>query len=189
MVLDPASDSDGDGLGNGAEFALGTDPLNPDTDGDGLRDGVETNTGVFVGVSDTGSDPLDRDTDGGGAEDGWEVERGFDPTNGEDDPQFNILAAFPGTDIWDELSSKGLIDEQRYWETGVDVPEIFPGAISIDDIKDMIHRHYRHFLLRPSYISKQIVFSLRSSYRINVILSNLSRLDVISQSLSDMQIS
>lgn len=34
-------DSDGDGLTDAEELALGTDPLNPDTDGDGFSDGVE----------------------------------------------------------------------------------------------------------------------------------------------------
>jgi len=38
-LLDP--DSDNDGLLDGAELQLGTDPLNPDTDGDGILDGVD----------------------------------------------------------------------------------------------------------------------------------------------------
>ncbi len=48
-------DSDGDGLTDDAERAIGTDPLNPDTDGDGLNDLEE------LGV---GTDPLNPDTDG-----------------------------------------------------------------------------------------------------------------------------
>jgi len=36
-----AADSDGDGLTDAQEIALGTDPNNPDTDGDGFSDGVE----------------------------------------------------------------------------------------------------------------------------------------------------
>lgn len=41
----PAMDSDGDGLTDVQERALGTDPFNPDTDGDGIPDGVEVNSG------------------------------------------------------------------------------------------------------------------------------------------------
>jgi hypothetical protein len=37
----PAPDSDGDGLLDVEELALGTDPLDPDTDGDGLPDGTD----------------------------------------------------------------------------------------------------------------------------------------------------
>ncbi|MFT4262811.1 MAG: Ig-like domain-containing protein [Nocardioides sp.] len=38
---DPNGDSDGDGLTDGQEKTLGTNPLNADTDGDGLTDGQE----------------------------------------------------------------------------------------------------------------------------------------------------
>ncbi len=48
--VDPTLDPDGDGLPNGLELILGTDPFNADTDGDGFADGVEV-------VS--GSNPLD----------------------------------------------------------------------------------------------------------------------------------
>lgn len=40
-TLDTTPDSDGDGLTDAEERALGTDPRNPDTDGDGLLDGEE----------------------------------------------------------------------------------------------------------------------------------------------------
>lgn len=46
----PNGDSDGDGLTDGEEVGLGTDPNDPDTDGDGVPDGAEV---------DIGSDPLD----------------------------------------------------------------------------------------------------------------------------------
>jgi Bacterial TSP3 repeat len=39
-------DSDGDGLSDDQERAIGTDPLNPDTDGDGLGDGLEVKMGL-----------------------------------------------------------------------------------------------------------------------------------------------
>ena len=49
VFSDPNADADGDGLLNGYELLLGTDPFNPDTDGDGFSDGVEVASG---------SDPL-----------------------------------------------------------------------------------------------------------------------------------
>ncbi|MEB4590941.1 hypothetical protein VSS37_08135, partial [Candidatus Thiothrix sp. Deng01] len=58
-------DSDGDGLKDGEERTLGTDPTKADTDGDGLPDGVE--------VSTTKTDPTKADTDGDGLNDGVEV--------------------------------------------------------------------------------------------------------------------
>ena len=58
-------DSDGDGLSDAAEIALGTNPNNPDTDGDGLTDDQE--------VNDYGTNPLLADTDGDGLSDYEEV--------------------------------------------------------------------------------------------------------------------
>ncbi len=75
---DVGYDFDGDGLSNEEEFALGTDPANPDSDGDGRTDGEE----VYGEVT---SDPTDPDSDGGGADDGTEVNidetNPFDPTD------------------------------------------------------------------------------------------------------------
>ena len=58
-------DDDNDGLTNGEERRLGTDPHNPDTDGDGLSDGDE--------VHKYHTNPLRADTDGDGLTDGDEV--------------------------------------------------------------------------------------------------------------------
>ncbi len=41
QVDDGDSDSDGDGLTNSEEHAIGTSPTNPDTDGDGVNDGAD----------------------------------------------------------------------------------------------------------------------------------------------------
>lgn len=55
-VNDCDVDTDGDGLFDGPEADLGTDPNNQDTDGDGLLDGAE--------VGDDVENPLDEDGDG-----------------------------------------------------------------------------------------------------------------------------
>jgi hypothetical protein len=68
---DGQEDSDGDGLTNLEEQALGTSPLNPDTDNDGLSDLEER---------DLGTDPTEKDTDGDGLRDGVERSAGTDPT-------------------------------------------------------------------------------------------------------------
>jgi thiol-disulfide isomerase/thioredoxin len=44
--LDPDGDEDGDGLSNGDEIKLGTDPENPDSDDDGFDDGDEVASGT-----------------------------------------------------------------------------------------------------------------------------------------------
>ncbi len=70
-------DSDDDGLTDGEEAILGTDPLDADTDDDGLTDGQE--------VEVYGTDPLDADTDDDGLNDGDEIAAGTDPFNPDTD--------------------------------------------------------------------------------------------------------
>jgi hypothetical protein len=65
-------DSDGDGLSDAQEAALGTDPANPDTDEDGLLDGAEVTAAT---------DPTLSDTDGDGFGDNAEVANGTDPND------------------------------------------------------------------------------------------------------------
>ena len=58
-------DTDGDGLSDDEEIALGTSPNTADSDGDGISDGDEVNT--------FGTDPLDTDSDGDGLSDSDEI--------------------------------------------------------------------------------------------------------------------
>lgn len=73
---DPArSDSDGDGLADGAEvLEHGSDPRLRDTDGDGVEDPEE----VRLGMSSA-----NPDSDGDGLLDGWELRYGLCPTSNE----------------------------------------------------------------------------------------------------------
>jgi len=65
-VVEPALDSDGDGLYDYEEKVLGTDPKKADTDNDGLNDKME---------KDLGTNPLKADTDEDGLIDGDEVNK------------------------------------------------------------------------------------------------------------------
>jgi hypothetical protein len=71
------TDSDGDGLPDDEELALGTDPTDVDSDDDGLTDGEE--------VSQFGSDPLLGDSDGDGLNDAGEAQFGSDPFDMDSD--------------------------------------------------------------------------------------------------------
>lgn len=64
-------DSDADGLNNGKEKELKTDPFSKDTDNDGLSD--------FYEINESKTDPLKIDTDGDKLYDGDELDLGLDP--------------------------------------------------------------------------------------------------------------
>jgi hypothetical protein len=71
-------DTDDDGLTDGEEAGLGTDPNDPDSDGDSIDDGDEVGT--------YGTDPLAADSDGDGIDDYAEIDtHGTDPLNPDSD--------------------------------------------------------------------------------------------------------
>ena len=100
-----------------------------------------------------------------------------------DIPQFNILATFPGTDIWEELKMQGVLDEEKHWETGVMVSEVSPDAVPAEEIEQMIHEGYQRFFIRPHYVVKQLFKIGKSSYRLNVLLNNLKRAETVAESV------
>ncbi|MCB9745509.1 MAG: putative metal-binding motif-containing protein [Alphaproteobacteria bacterium] len=86
-------DDDGDGLSNGEEADLGTDPNDADSDDDGIPDGAEVgDPGAPYDTDGDGTiDALDPDDDGDGID--TYVEVGDDPVNpvdtdGDGDPDF-----------------------------------------------------------------------------------------------------
>ncbi|WP_421346743.1 inverse autotransporter beta domain-containing protein, partial [Aeromonas veronii] len=84
-VVDPDGDLDGDGLTNGQESQLGTDPENKDTDGDGIDDKTEVDNGSNpLDPNDPVADP-DGDIDGDGLTNGQESQLGTDPENKDTD--------------------------------------------------------------------------------------------------------
>ena len=75
-VSRPVVDTDGDGLTDAEEMAIGIDPEIVDTDGDGLTDGEE----VLV----QGTDPAASDSDKDGVDDGTEIDEGTLPMDETD---------------------------------------------------------------------------------------------------------
>ncbi|MGA1873724.1 MAG: transglutaminase domain-containing protein, partial [Thermoplasmatota archaeon] len=80
-ILDP--DSDGDGLLDGEEVAIGLDPLDPDSDGDTIPDDIDEHEGFSV----------DEDSDG--IDDQWEEWYGItDPADDQDADGLTNLQEF-----------------------------------------------------------------------------------------------
>lgn len=97
-----SGDSDGDGLDDAVECAIGTDPHDGDSDDDGLPDGWEHANGLNPlnpadasadddndGLTNLqeytlGTDPHDEDSDDDGLPDGWEYAHGLNPLSAAD---------------------------------------------------------------------------------------------------------
>jgi radical SAM superfamily enzyme YgiQ (UPF0313 family) len=88
-----------------------------------------------------------------------------------DFPQFHIFGAIPGTDIWDRLVEKEMIDPDKYWETGVKTLQP-----PLDIVEKEMRRSYIDFLTRPYFLFDQFRRTLTSKHRLKIVRSNLDRL-------------
>jgi radical SAM superfamily enzyme YgiQ (UPF0313 family) len=96
-----------------------------------------------------------------------------------DFPQFNILGVFPGMDIWEELKAKGVLKEEEYWETGVWASRTSPDTLSPEEMRLLIEEYFNTFLMRPKYIVNEALRTVKSRYRLGIIIRNLNRLNSI----------
>ncbi|MFX0017241.1 MAG: B12-binding domain-containing radical SAM protein [Promethearchaeota archaeon] len=94
-----------------------------------------------------------------------------------DFPFFNILYTMPGTDIWDELAKKGILNEDKYWEKGLYIPDIDPNGVPTEKISTLILEMLKQFFGNPKYILKTFYRTISSTYRIlsaiNILTHNI----------------
>jgi hypothetical protein len=96
-------DADSDGATNEAEYVARANPVVSDTDGDGLSDGAELGT--------HGTSPISTDTDGDDMPDGWETTHGLSPLaanafeDADGDRYPNVFEYARGTDPSDAQST------------------------------------------------------------------------------------
>jgi radical SAM superfamily enzyme YgiQ (UPF0313 family) len=101
--------------------------------------------------------------------------------------QINVLRANPGTPIWNELVKGGLIDETKYWERGAFIPEVSPKAVQLETLEGLMNHHYRHFLLHPRFLLRQLARTATSRYRVTTIYRNVRNIPSIGQQLIRLQ--
>ncbi|MCW4021117.1 MAG: B12-binding domain-containing radical SAM protein [Candidatus Bathyarchaeota archaeon] len=100
-----------------------------------------------------------------------------------DIPQINVLGSFPGNLIWKEFKEKGFLNEDKYWETGVCISDIYPGTVPLDQMREMIRIFYHRLLRSPRFLIKQMLLTAGSSYRLNVAFNILVRLSTVRKSV------
>ena len=105
-----------------------------------------------------------------------------------DIPQFNILCAYPGSEIWNEFVENGLLDEEKYWETGVNLSNVAPNAVPFEEIRQMLNKAFSSFVMRPRFLFAQAARTIKSSYRLNMVLNNLNQQKNIRKNLHDLNL-
>ncbi len=105
-----------------------------------------------------------------------------------DIPQFNILYAYPGNDIWAEFVGKGLLDVETYWETGANLSNVAANAVPFEEIRRMLNKAFSSFVMRPRFLFAQTARTLQSRYRMNMVLNNINRATSIRKNVSDLNL-
>jgi anaerobic magnesium-protoporphyrin IX monomethyl ester cyclase len=88
-----------------------------------------------------------------------------------DFPQFHILGIIPGNWIWDQMVKEKRINPDECWEVGT---AILP--IPLSELMIRIRETHIKFMLRPTYISRQILKTLKSRYRLKAISQNFKNI-------------
>jgi hypothetical protein len=127
-------DTDGDGLTDAEEHALGTDPQIPDTDADGLSDRAEIRIGT---------NPLIRDSDGDGSSDAEEASAATDPnSNASHPPQWRSVTRTLNYDFTQMISgnlgvASGNLSVNKDW---IENSEYYESVFSPEDFTQL-HLH------------------------------------------------
>ena len=82
-----------------------------------------------------------------------------------DFPIYNLLGTMPGTDIWDEMVEKHILDENKYWEEGVHLSDIDPNGVPTEKISNLILEMLKQFFTNPKYMLKAIYRNTTNSYK------------------------
>ncbi len=92
---------------------------------------------------------------------------------GMDFPQMNVLILAPGIELWNEAIKSGYMNEDRYWETPVAAVNVYPSYLKEGELTGMIDGFYKEFIKRPSYLASQLLKTVKSEYRLRIVLANL----------------
>jgi hypothetical protein len=140
-------DTDGDGLTDGMENELGSDPLDRDSDGDGVPDGGEVMgyQAAFLGISrSVRTSPTNRDSDGDKFSDGTDLFPNsvlFPATL----PAVVLLFAATAASVWLYLRRRGFINSERrasreYRSLAIGLAELTHGYLSLQTFQRHLGR-------------------------------------------------
>ncbi|MFH1821274.1 MAG: radical SAM protein, partial [Methanobacteriota archaeon] len=93
--------------------------------------------------------------------------------SGMDFPQMNVLNLSPGMELWNEAIKSGYLDEDVYWDVPVPAVNVLPSHLKENELAGMIDGFYNDFIKRPNYLVSQLLKTLKSEYRLKILLANL----------------
>jgi radical SAM superfamily enzyme YgiQ (UPF0313 family) len=92
---------------------------------------------------------------------------------GMDFPQMNPLCISPGMDLWDEAVKAGHVDDQKQWEEELVALNVLPSKLTEKALLSMINEFYSKFVMRPPFLIEQALKTVKSKYRLKVLVKNM----------------
>ncbi len=93
--------------------------------------------------------------------------------DGMDFPQINPLCISPGMELWDDALKGGYMKEDDMWEEEHVALNVFPSHVTEAEVMVMIKEFYSDFVMRPSFLVQQLLKTLKSEYRLRILLKNM----------------
>ncbi|MFX1392519.1 MAG: B12-binding domain-containing radical SAM protein [Promethearchaeota archaeon] len=91
-----------------------------------------------------------------------------------DFPHIIFTRALPGTQLFNNLIKRKIIDENKYWERGVDLIDLPEAKMDRQVIYKIIKEQFHLNFFRPKYLIKSLLRTLMSRYRQEMYLNHLN---------------
>ena len=102
-----------------------------------------------------------------------------------DIPDVNILGVQTGTDIWNDLVTKGFLKEDEQWENEICIPRDVPTPVPYEEVKSLVYEYFRAFYLNPKQLLTEILRTSKSSFRIGAAIKNMRGLPQVIENLAN----
>ncbi|MHA2392302.1 MAG: B12-binding domain-containing radical SAM protein [Promethearchaeota archaeon] len=91
-----------------------------------------------------------------------------------DFPHIIFTRALPGTQLFNNLIKNNIIDEEKYWEIGIDLIDLPQAKMNREVIFKIIREQFHLKFFRPTYLMKALLRTALSKYRQEIIFSHLN---------------
>ncbi|MFW9898126.1 MAG: B12-binding domain-containing radical SAM protein [Candidatus Thorarchaeota archaeon] len=95
-----------------------------------------------------------------------------------DFPHIIFTRALPGTQLFNNLIQKNIIDEEKHWERGVDLIDLPEAKMKRQIIYQIIKEQFHKNFFRPKYLIKAFLRTIISRYRQEIFLNHLNFHDI-----------
>jgi len=90
--------------------------------------------------------------------------------------QYQFLYILMGSDLWYELEKNNIVSRERDWKKYLRAVDILPNILDEKVLDKLMINAYARFLSRPRFLFNQVLKTLSSRYRLELIIDNIKKL-------------